>query len=381
MAEDEDMKILLQYAETEWPNDKMQVREGLRAYWPYRDEVHAEEGLLLRSNRLIVPRKLRPEMLRLLHASHGGIEKTKHRAREVLYWPGLDRDIEEAVQQCKVCKLFQHQQPREPLQCYPIPTGPWQNVAMDLFQHQGKHYLILVDYYSFFYEVHHMNKTTAQSLLNSCAATFALHGLPVQIVTDNGPPFNSAVFASYCEQHSISHVTSSPYYPRSNGMAERGVQEAKKLMNKHPFGSQQYFDGLLEWRNTPRDGILKSPVQRLMNRHTRAQVPAHPSFLQKSSPDPKAVTEKLLSHKRQQAKYYDRGTVPLPDLKPGEPVYVRNQASHQWAPAIVLTRKQPRSYIVQDEDGIQHQRNRVVLRHSARRTKPPARYTDPNFTT
>ncbi|CAN7939373.1 unnamed protein product, partial [Ixodes hexagonus] len=134
-------------------------------------------------------------------------------------------------------------------------------------------------------------------------------------------------------------------------MAERAVQEAKNLMNKHPFGTQQYFDGLLEWRNTPRDGIIKSPVQRLMNRHTRAQVPADPSFLQKSSSDPRAVTKKLLSHKRQQAKYYDRGTVPLPDLKPGEPVCVRNQASHQWAPAIVLTRKQPCSYIVQDENG------------------------------
>ncbi|CAN7937644.1 unnamed protein product, partial [Ixodes hexagonus] len=77
----------------------------------------------------------------------------------------------------------------------------------------------------------------------------------------------------------------------------------------------------------------------------------------------------------------EKGTVPLPDLKPGEPVYVRNQASHQWAPAIVLTRKQPRSYIVQGENGVQHQNNRVVLRHSARRAKPPARYTDPNFTT
>lgn len=159
------------------------------------------------------------------------------------------------------------------------------------------------------------------------------------------------------------------------------MQEAKKLMNKHCFATQEYYDALLEWRNTPRDGILKSPVQRLMNRHTRAQVPAHPSFLQKNSPDQGAVTERLLDHKKKQAKYYNRGTVPLPDLKSGEPVYVRNQASHQWAPAIVLARKQPRSYIVQDEEGLSHQRNRVVLRQSTRRAKPPARYTDPNFTT
>lgn len=53
IAEDEDMNILLQYAETEWPNDKMQVRESLRSYCPYRDEVHAKKGLLLRSNRLM----------------------------------------------------------------------------------------------------------------------------------------------------------------------------------------------------------------------------------------------------------------------------------------------------------------------------------------
>ncbi|EEC09391.1 hypothetical protein IscW_ISCW008230 [Ixodes scapularis] len=69
------------------------------------------------------------------------------------------------------------------------------------------------------------------------------------------------------------------------------------------------------------------------------------------------------------------------NLKPGEPVYVRNRASHQWAPAIVLARKQPRLYIVQDDEGLLHQRNRVVLRQSTRRAKPLARYTDPNFTT
>lgn len=91
-------------------------------------------------------------------------------------------------------------------------------------------------------------------------------------------------------------------------------------MNIHIFGTQENFDKLLEWRDTPRDEILKSPVQRLMKRPMPAQVPAQLGFLQKNSPDQRAVTENLLDQKRKQAKYYNRRTVPLPHVKSEQPL-------------------------------------------------------------
>lgn len=76
-----------------------------------------------------------------------------------------------------------------PLLRHALPTLPWQFVGTDFCTHEGKDYIILVDFYSFYFEVEEMKSTTASKVKEFCLKVIATHGLPLKIISDNGPPF------------------------------------------------------------------------------------------------------------------------------------------------------------------------------------------------
>ena len=67
-----------------------------------------------------------------------------------MFWPRMHAEITEAVRRCETCQLAQPQQQGQPLMSSPIPTHPWQFVACDCFEINGRHYVVLVDIYSDF---------------------------------------------------------------------------------------------------------------------------------------------------------------------------------------------------------------------------------------
>ena len=118
-----------------WPDNKSMVPTELHPYWICRDELSVAEGLILRGQRIVIPQELHPTMLKLLHIGHFGTDKTVSRARDAIYWPGIDSQIKDMILKCEVCLKHRHpNQQREPLMSYDVPDGPWQNVATDLFQ-------------------------------------------------------------------------------------------------------------------------------------------------------------------------------------------------------------------------------------------------------
>ena len=108
----------------------------------------------------------------------------------------------------------------EPLLQPALPSHPWEKVAADLFQLKGKSYLLVVDYYSKYVEVQTLSLTTLTSVVASLKAIFSCHGIPTTFVSDNGPQFNSEEMRTFSK---VQHITSSPYYPKSNGQAEMTV--------------------------------------------------------------------------------------------------------------------------------------------------------------
>jgi hypothetical protein len=86
-----------------WPKSIKSVPDDLRPYWNVRDEISISDGLLFKLDKIIVPKSLQPAMLKLLHDSHMGIEKTKARARQILFWPCMAKDIEFTVNSCMSC--------------------------------------------------------------------------------------------------------------------------------------------------------------------------------------------------------------------------------------------------------------------------------------
>ena len=105
-----------------------------------------------------------------IHASHIGIQGCLRRAREVLYWPGMNRDIENCIAQCHVYNSQPREQTKEPMICHEIPTRPWEKIAVDLFQLNGRDYMVTVDYYSSFFEVDSLTTKTAVEVIRKLKA-------------------------------------------------------------------------------------------------------------------------------------------------------------------------------------------------------------------
>ncbi|XP_077519648.1 uncharacterized protein LOC144129398 [Amblyomma americanum] len=202
---DPSMVKLRQYASTAWPIDKADVTTELRSYWSFRDELHTESGLVFRSNRLIIPARLRNEVLASLHAAHTGAEKMKARARTVVFWPSINSDIEEVAQRCQTCQKYKSRNARLPLLSHEIPTLPWESIGADICHHNGAEYLVVVDFYSFFFEIRLVQAPSANKVIAACNDIFATHGFPRRLCTDNGPPFSSQQFKDYADKIGLQH--------------------------------------------------------------------------------------------------------------------------------------------------------------------------------
>ena len=109
-------------------------------------------GLVLKGNRIVIPKILPNEMKTLLHNGHFGIVKIKHHAREIMFWHGMNRDIKNIVKTCDLCQQHKRQG-RETYIPHEILNIPWIKVGTDLFEIFLKSYLIVVDYTSNFFDI------------------------------------------------------------------------------------------------------------------------------------------------------------------------------------------------------------------------------------
>ena len=94
-------------------------------YVTFVDELSVVDGVLLKGQRVVVPDSMKTQMLTLIHEGHLGIEKCKRRAREILYWPNMNKDVYETVSRCDVCQEYRYAQPKQPLTMYERPDRPW----------------------------------------------------------------------------------------------------------------------------------------------------------------------------------------------------------------------------------------------------------------
>ena len=128
---------------TGWPKSRKSVPAEVQNLWNIRDELHVAEDIIFVGEKVLIPAKFRQQMLRLDHESHMGAEKsTKARARIVMYWPGMSKDIEDEVSECSVCMKYQKSQHREPMLLHDIPDGIWQNIAMYIMTYDGIDYRV-----------------------------------------------------------------------------------------------------------------------------------------------------------------------------------------------------------------------------------------------
>jgi len=119
----------------------------VRQYWAIWSDLSVEDGIVLYGRRLVIPAAARSDVLQRLHASHQGIVRTKRRARQTVYWPGVSNEIVLLVEQCQKCQERRPSQQKEPLLSDPLPNRPFEVASANLFQVGRLHALVyVVDY-------------------------------------------------------------------------------------------------------------------------------------------------------------------------------------------------------------------------------------------
>ena len=361
-ADDPSLKELKETIKSGWPETKSQTPANIQIYWNVRDELSEVEGILLKNDRIIVPPSMRKEMLQRIHQGHMGIEKSKRRARDVLYWPGMNSQISDMISRCTICLQHQRQNTKEPMIPSRIPSKPWEVVATDLFTWDKSEYLIIVDYHSRYFEVAKLPNTKSTTVITYTKSMFARHGIPSQVISDNGPQYASKDFSLFAEQWEFKHTTVSPRYPQANGLVEKEVQTVKNILTKAKQDRRDPYLGLLEYRNTPIDDV-GSPAQLLMSRRLRSIIPTTDAQLQPKVLDPHKVKEKLRLKQEKQKHYFDQHAKHLPTLEKGD--RIRVQMGSHWKPGVVTEHAgTPRSYRIRTDEGREYRRNRRVLMES-----------------
>ena len=357
--------MVMKFCQHGWP-EKGSVSQEIKAYWRERGALTTCKELLSYGNRIVVPKSLQKETPQKLHQGHQGIQRSRLRARHSVWWPSLSQEITNLVKNCRICAktaVYHH----EPMIASELPQYPWQKIATDLFILRGVNYLIIVDYFSRFPKVIRLFSTTASAVIQALKSVFSRHGIPETVVSDNRTQYSSHQFREFAREYDFCHITSSPYYPQSNGLAERSVKTVKQLISK----SKDLYLSLLSYRTTPFPWCGYSPAELSMGRQLRTTIPQVSEHLVPDWTYLETFRQSNRTFKEKQKLNHDRHhrakeLLPIP------------ADSHVWitpgdspVPGRVVSRAEtPRSYQVTTPHGVTRRNRRHLIVQPAEEAQP-----------
>jgi hypothetical protein len=236
-----------------------------------------QDGCIMYGQRVCVPKCYQTEILKELHHGHMGIVKMKAIARSYVYWPKIDKDIEDIAKNCVDCVKHKTDPPKAKTHFWEYPSAPWERIHIDfagpIFEHM---FLVIVDAYSKWIEVYPMKSTTTVKTIECLRDCFSRFGLPLVLVSDNGPQFTSQEFQTFMKCNGIKHKTSAPFKPSSNGQAERYVHTLKqslRAMKDFPGNIYQKVSTfLIQYRKSPNLTTMSSPAMMFLKRDIRTRI-------------------------------------------------------------------------------------------------------------
>ena len=286
-------------------------------------------------SRVVVPARLRQDVLHELHSSQQGQDRTLRQARQVVYWPSITNDIRNVVRSCAACAERLPSHAPEPLLVEPPSSRLFECAASDLFQLAGHHFLVYTDRFSGWPTVGSCGRTaTSAQVISLLKEWMSEKGIPVWLTTDGGPQFTSRAFKEFCASWGICHTISSPQNHEANGAAEAAVKAIKALLGKTTRNGNVNVDafrtGLLEFRNTPRAHGFR-PSQLLFGRNLRSKVLTHPSAFQQKWREQRDALDRAATTLAAKAKaQHDLRAKPLSVLQPGTVVRVQPPRTKRW---------------------------------------------------
>lgn len=285
-----------------WPTKMVDVT--LKPFHLCRLQLSYEDGCVMRGHKVVIPGNLQNMVLTELHQSHLGIVKTKAEVRSRFWFPGVDAALESMINSCDVCLQLRPTPARAPLAQWPYPPHPFHRVHCDfLGPINGNTFLVIVDAYTKWAEVYNMkNASTSAATIGKLCDFMSRFGIPYTLVSDNGTAFTSREFETFCALNGISHVTSPPYNPASNGQAESYVKIIKKGIKASLLsvkGVQNSYNNLLkylfDYRNSVHTTTGVSPAELVYGRKLRSRL----DLINPHVPTPSSPSLANVVHKNQ----------------------------------------------------------------------------------
>lgn len=315
-----------------WPSE-------LLRYKIIKDELAVTKNILLRGSRIVIPRLMRSRILTLGHEGHPGMSVMKSRLRSKVWWPKMDRDVEQTIKGCKGCLQVSLISPPEPMKRRTLPDRPWKDISIDFLGPlpSGHYILVVIDYYSRYFEIKIMNIITTKNTILELREIFSRFGIPMSITADNGPQFRmvNREFTEFCRQFGIILYNTIPEWPQHNGQVERQNRSLlKRLRISQAEGTDwraDLLDYLLMYRSTPHSELGKTPSELLFGWNIRDKLPQ----LKDSYRSP--VLEEIADidkYKKEKGKIYsDKKRKAIPSsITAGDTVLLKSHKTNKLSP-------------------------------------------------
>ena len=333
------------------------------------------DGVVIYRGRAVVPTVLRQQVLSALHQAHQGVSGMTLCSHNLVWWPGVTKDIESIRASCYTCHQNAPSQSPLPPVHPPLPDHPFQLVSSDFFQIEGHTYLVMVDRYSNWPTIKKCKSESAEDLIESLREYFTTYGVPVELTTDGGMAYVATSTQQFLRTWGVTHRVSSAYHPHANLRAETAVKSMKRLITNNSgrsgtLNTDKLAAALLNYRNTPDRDTNLSPAQILYARQLNDALPTNPANL-KLRPEwvlTAEARERALS-KRHLARHVDllSKSKPLKPLALHDIVQVQNQRgspANKWDLSGQVIEVLPHdAYLIKiDGSGRLTKRNRQFLR-------------------
>ena len=361
----------------EWHDRRSKEMVCLRPYFSVRERLGASRGLVTYSFdqshlRLVIPESIRGKVAANLHAGHQGLDSMLRRARQTVYWPGMEGDLQHQRTACNTCNLHAPAQPAEPLVMSPPPEYPFQQTVVDLCQLERNVYLVYADRLTGWIEVAHLaDGATVRAIRDELRRNFMRWGAPEQLSTDGGTNLISDDMRAFYERWGVQLRVSSAHYPQSNGRAEAAVKSAKRTLRDNvaadgDLATDRTSMALLQYLNTPLREIDKSPAELVLGRQLRGTVPTARRNLLVNETWGSTLRKRerqMAQQCRRREKAYETRRSFTP-IVVGARVLIHNEASGTWdRTGVVVEARRYSQYLVRlDGSGRMSLRTRRHLR-------------------
>ncbi|CAF1025218.1 unnamed protein product, partial [Brachionus calyciflorus] len=227
----------------------------------------SNENLVLRGLQIVIPESLQDDMVNIAHEGHLGIVKTKQLLRSKIWFPGIDKLVEDKIKTCLTCQAVEPSGGNiAPLAMTEMPNKPWEKVAIDFFgpiPPTNEYIQVVYDKYSRIVFPRFIPSTSFKSVEKELEKLFSDVGIPEEVTSDNGPPFNGEEFKKFAELYGFKHRLVTPYWPMANGMVESFMKRLGKVVKTAKLDGVSWktrvFDYVRNYKSTPHSSTGVAP--------------------------------------------------------------------------------------------------------------------------